>query len=66
VRNEKLLHTVKKERNILRKIKIRKPGWIGHILRSNCLLKHAIEGKREREREEQNCREDENEDVSSY
>jgi len=22
-----------------------KTNWIGHILRSNCLLKHAIEGK---------------------
>jgi hypothetical protein len=25
-------------------IKIRKTNWIGHILRSNCLLKH-VEGK---------------------
>jgi hypothetical protein len=45
VRNEEVLHRVKKERNILHKIKIRKVNWIGHILRRNCLLKHVIEGK---------------------
>jgi tRNA pseudouridine-54 N-methylase len=28
--------------------KIRKANWIGHILRRNCLLKHVIEGKIER------------------
>jgi hypothetical protein len=25
----------------------KKANWIGHILRRNCLLKHAIEGKLE-------------------
>jgi ribosomal 50S subunit-associated protein YjgA (DUF615 family) len=43
VRNE-VLHRVKEERNILHTIKRRKANWIGHILRRNCLLKHAIEG----------------------
>jgi hypothetical protein len=45
VRNEEVLHRVKKERNILHKIKRRKANWIGHILRRNCLLKHVVEGK---------------------
>jgi hypothetical protein len=27
--------------------KIRKINWIGHILRSNCLLKHVTVGKME-------------------
>jgi hypothetical protein len=47
VRNEEVLHRVKKERNILHTIKIIKDNWIGHILRRNCLLKHVIEGKLE-------------------
>jgi hypothetical protein len=47
VRNEAVLHRVKEERNILHAIKRRKANWIGHILRRNCLLKHAIEGKLE-------------------
>jgi hypothetical protein len=45
VRNEEVLHRVKEERNILHTIKRRKANWIGHILRRNCLLKHATEGK---------------------
>jgi hypothetical protein len=45
VRNEDVLHTVKKERNILRTVNRKKANWIGHILRWNCLLKHVIEGK---------------------
>jgi hypothetical protein len=47
VRNEEVLHRVKKERIILHTIKRRKANWIGHILRRNCLLKHVIEGKLE-------------------
>jgi hypothetical protein len=47
VRNEKVLHRVKEERNMLHTIKRRKANWMGHILRRNCLLKHVIEGKRE-------------------
>jgi hypothetical protein len=45
VRNEEVLHRVKEERNILHEIKRRKANWIGHILRTNCLLKHVNEGK---------------------
>jgi hypothetical protein len=47
VRNEEVLHRVKEERNILHTIKRRKANWIGHILRSNCLLKHVTEVKLE-------------------
>jgi hypothetical protein len=47
VRNEEVLHRVKVERNIVHTIKRRKANWIDHILRRNCLLKHAIEGKLE-------------------
>jgi hypothetical protein len=47
VRNEEVLHRVKEERNIVHTIKRRKANWIGHILRSNCLLKHVTEGKLE-------------------
>jgi hypothetical protein len=36
---------VKEDSNILQAIKRRKANWIGHILRGNCILKHAIEGK---------------------
>ena len=45
MRNEAVLRRVKEERNILYAIKSRKCNWIVHILRSNCLLKHVIEGK---------------------
>jgi hypothetical protein len=45
VRNEKVLHRVKEERNIVHTIKRRKANWIGHILRRNCLPKHVIQGK---------------------
>jgi hypothetical protein len=43
VRNEEVLHRVKEERNIVHTIERRKANWIGHILRRNCLLNHAIE-----------------------
>ena len=46
MRNE-VFFRVKKERNILHTIKIRKADWIGHILRRNCPLKHIIDGKEE-------------------
>jgi hypothetical protein len=45
VRNEKVLHTVKEERNILHIIKRGKTNWSGHILCRNCLLKQVLEGK---------------------
>jgi hypothetical protein len=46
-RNEKVLHRVKEERNILHALKIGKANWIDHVLRRNCLLKQIIEGKTE-------------------
>jgi len=45
VRNEEVLLRVKEQRNILHEIRKRKANWIGHILRSNCLLQRVIEGK---------------------
>ena len=36
---------VKEQRNIQHEISKRKPNWIGHILRTNCLLQRIIEGK---------------------
>jgi hypothetical protein len=45
MRNQKVLHTVKKERNILLTITRRKTDWVGHILRRSCLLKHIFKGK---------------------
>jgi len=45
VRNGEVLLGVKEQRNILHEINKRKANWIGHILRSNCLLQWVIEGK---------------------
>ena len=45
VENEEVLHRVNKDRNIIQTVKRRNVRWIGHILRRNCLLKHATEGK---------------------
>jgi hypothetical protein len=45
VRNEEVLLRVSEQRNILHEIRKRKANWIGHILRTNCLLKEVIEGK---------------------
>jgi hypothetical protein len=42
VKNEKLLQRVKDQGTVLHKIKGKKANKIGHILRSNCLLKHVI------------------------
>jgi hypothetical protein len=50
VKNE-VICAVKVERNILLKIKRTKANWIGHIWRRKCLLKHAIEGKIEGNKE---------------
>jgi hypothetical protein len=44
-RNEVVIHRINVKRNILRQMKRRKANWIGHILRTNCLLKHVVEGK---------------------
>jgi hypothetical protein len=45
VRKE-VLHMVK-ERYVLHTIERRKAIWTGHILRTNCLLKHVIDGELE-------------------
>ena len=45
MRNEEVFHVVLKERNTLHTVKERKSNWMGHILRSNCLLNHVFEGK---------------------
>jgi len=42
---EKVLHTVKEERDILLTIKRRKANCVGHILRRWYLIKHGIDGK---------------------
>jgi hypothetical protein len=47
VRNEEGLHKFKKERNILPSINGKKVNWNCHFLRTNCLLKHVVEGKTE-------------------
>jgi hypothetical protein len=45
VKNKKVLHRVKEERNTLQSPKRRKVSWIGYILCGNCFVKHDIEGK---------------------
>jgi hypothetical protein len=47
VRNEKVLRSVKEEKDILHAIKRRKVNWIGHILHRNCFVKHLTKGKLE-------------------
>jgi len=44
VKNEEVLHR-NEDRNMLQTVKRRKANWIGHILRTNCLLRHVIEGQ---------------------
>jgi hypothetical protein len=44
VKNERILQKVMEEGNIRQTVKRRKANWIGHILSTNCLLKHVIEG----------------------
>jgi hypothetical protein len=45
LRKEEALSRVKEKRNVLHEISKRKANWIGHILRSNCLLQQVIEGE---------------------
>jgi hypothetical protein len=45
VENEEMLHRVKEEINIVHTIKRKKADRIGHILLTNCLLKHVTERK---------------------
>ena len=61
--NEEVLHTDKKDGNILHTIKRSGVNWIGHILRRNCLLNHVTE---ETQKEGLKWREDDEEEVSSY
>jgi hypothetical protein len=41
----KVLHRVVEERNIIQTEKRRKANWIGHILFTTCLIKQVTEGK---------------------
>jgi len=43
--NEEGLQRVKEDRKSLHTIKRKMGNWIGHSLRTNCLMKHASEGK---------------------
>ena len=45
VTNEQVLDHIGEKRTLLNNILRRKANWIGHILRRNCLLHHAIEGQ---------------------
>jgi hypothetical protein len=65
VRNEEVLHTEKKEGNIIctRTLKRSGANWIGHVLRRNCILNHDTE---ETQKEGLKWRGDDEEDVSSY
>jgi hypothetical protein len=62
-KNEKVLHTVKGEKKTPPPPPPkRKANWNGHILRTNRLLKHAIEGRIDETIE---VWEDKNKDVKS-
>ena len=54
--NEYVLRTVKVKRCILRVIRTRKTTWIGHIWRTNCLLKHVIEDRQREGKSERKAR----------
>jgi hypothetical protein len=43
VKNEEVLRTLKEVRDSLHTRKIRRTKWIGHILRTNCLLEQGIQ-----------------------
>jgi len=45
VRNEEVLQRVQGKRICLQTIKRRKPKWIDHVLRRNCLQSYSVEGK---------------------
>jgi hypothetical protein len=47
VKNEDVWHRVKEESNILLTVQLKKANWVGHIVHTNCLLKHVIGGKTE-------------------
>ena len=43
--NEQVLDRIGEKRTLLKNILRRKANWISHILRRNCLLHEAIEGR---------------------
>lgn len=45
---KKVVQRIQEERKVLRKTKLRKANWIGHVLGRNWLLKHIIESTIER------------------
>jgi hypothetical protein len=45
VRNEKSIRKVKEARNTLQTTKKREANWIGHFLRTHCLVRHIVEEK---------------------
>ena len=45
ITNGQVLDLIGEKRTLLNNILRRKPNWIGHILRRNCLLHDAIEGQ---------------------
>jgi hypothetical protein len=45
LRNEEALHKVQEGMNILHTIKNREASRLVHILHSDCLVKHIIEGR---------------------
>ena len=45
VTNEQVLDHIGEKRTLPKNILRRKANWIGHILRRNCLLHDAIEGR---------------------
>jgi hypothetical protein len=47
VKQGAVLQRVKEEPNIVHRIKRSWVDWVGHILRTNCLLKRVIEGNTE-------------------
>jgi hypothetical protein len=46
LKNEEVLHRVRKERIIIHTMKRREANWIGHIWLRNCLLKYVERKKR--------------------
>ena len=45
VTNEQVLDRIGEKRTLLNNILRRKTNWIGHIMRINCLLHDAIQGR---------------------
>jgi hypothetical protein len=45
VRDEEVLHTIMKGRNVVRIVNIGKANWIGYVLCRDCILEQIMEGK---------------------